>query len=465
MLPLTIHDFCRLTGAEIAGTVDGQQTISRVVIDSRQVRSGDVFFALPGEHCHGVEHAAAADAAGAVITVTGDDVAASCPTPCAVVRNPIQALGQLARSHRRHHDALVIGVTGSVGKTTARRLIASVLSAADKGIQSPSNFNNLLGLPLSLLQLSERDAFAVLEIGASEKGEIRTLAAIAEPEFGVVTRVAPAHLRGFESLRGIQHEKQKLVEALPETGVAFLNADDPLTAHMQKAAKGKVVLYGESADAHVRCTFVKSSNECLNLCVDSHQYSVHITGRHHVSSVLAAIAVGLETGMPPDQIQEGLDSFTSLPGRCCPETIGSWTLIDDAYNASPASVIAAADVLADWETSGRRIMVLGDMMDLGEHAEDCHFAVGGRLCSARIDHVLAFGQFAEETGLGFLNSGGSSNRISVFPAMEQLLCILDIIVSPNDVVLIKGSRVTKTERIRDWMLTQLQSRLQNRAAA
>ncbi len=326
-------------------------------------------------------------------------------------------------------------------------MIASVLETAHTGIQSPRNFNNHLGVPLSLLELQEGDEFAVIEIGADGPGEIQALTSIAEPEFAVVTRVAPTHLRGFKSLTGVQHEKQALVTLLPTDGVAFLNQDDPLVASMASATRARVVTFGCSESADIRATTVESVDGKITVNVDGFRYEVPVCGRHNSTNIIAAIAVGLEVGIAPDQINAGLQKFRPQQGRGVVSKLGTWTIIDDTYNSSPCSVAAAAKTVAEFTTGHHRVLVLGDMLDLGDQAADLHYGIGATLASSSVEHVALTGEFADDVVEGFLSSGGNINRISSFANPHTLVDMLDCLLSDGDVVLVKGSRATAMERI------------------
>ncbi len=444
---LTVQEFISLVDGTVQGTVNLSATIEGCVIDSRQVRSGDAFFALSGNNQHGVQFCDAAVRDGAVVVVVDEQASAQCATPHVSVPDAEIALAMLANHNRRQSEALVIGITGSVGKTTTRRMIASVLETIHTGIQSPRNFNNHLGVPLSLLELQQGDEFAVIEIGASGPGEIRALTSIAEPEMAVITRIAPCHLRGFESVQKIQLEKVRIIATLPEDGVAFLNSDDPLVSELNKCTRARVVTFGTSGSPDVLATSVTVNKGQLRVVVDEHEYVVPVCGRHNVCSVLAAIAVGMEIGVSVEGIQDGLRKFQSEPGRCVLSQLGTWTVIDDTYNSSPASVSAAIRTLEEFSSCNHRVLVLGDMLDLGDQAADQHYGIGASLASCQLDHIAVTGEFAPDLVEGFLSSGGNPNRISEFSDVTMLTTMLDCILSDDDCVLVKGSRATEMERV------------------
>lgn len=451
MYSLSIEQVCRIVGGRAQGIANLQATITGCVIDSREVQPGDLFFALPGTQAHGLQFAEAAVEDGACCVVVEDDCAPLCPVPCIVVPDVLNALAALGRHNRLQSDALLVAVTGSVGKTTTRSMIAHVLASTHTGIQSPRNFNNHLGVPLSLLEIEPGDEFAAIEVGASGPGEIARLAHIAAPEFAVITRVTPAHLQEFESLQAVASEKRKLIESLSRDGVAFLNADDPLVAGMRRSTKARVVTFGRSDDADVRVTDVQTDGRSLQVTIDDFTYCLPVGGTHFVTSVAAAVAIGLEIGIPPESIREGLSCFRAMAGRCAIETAGSWTVIDDTYNSSPASIAAAVELLEAQSHSHHRLLVLGDMLDLGDQSPDLHFGVGARLANSSLDHILMIGEYTDDLADGFFSSGGSLNRLSLFHDWSTLCAMLDLLISDGDAILVKGSRGTYMERAVDYL--------------
>lgn len=433
------------------GPLNSAAVVDGGVIDSRDVRQGDAFFALPGSQHHGIQFAADALSLGAQVVVADASVSAQTDAPHIAVADAEIALAQLANHNRHRSDALVIGVTGSVGKTTTRQLITSILETVHTGIQSPRNFNNQLGVPLSLLELQEGDEFAVIEMATSRAGDITALASIAEPEMAVVTRVAPAHLAGLHSLQAVQKAKQELVQAMSADGTVFLNIDDPLVAAMASATQARVITFGTSESADVRAASIQTLDDQIQVVVNDYQYLIPICGHHNATNLLAAIAVGMEVGLTEDQIAAGLQAFRPTSGRSFVSSIGPWTVIDDTYNSSPASVSAAIRMAEDFQHAAHRILVLNDMLDLGDHAADLHYGVGALLASSKVDHVAVLGEFSADVVEGFLASGGSLNRISRFSDLNLLNSMLDCLLSPNDLVVIKGSRDTHMERVMELL--------------
>ena len=446
MFERTIQQFCEITGSRISGDLSPDSVVNDAVTDSRLSRPHTLFFALPGSETHGICFANDAHAQGAVV-VADEESAVEFEGPLIIAIDPHRALQQLARFNRRQSDALVIGITGSVGKTTTRRLLTSVLSSVHAGIQSPANYNNELGVPLSVLQIEDDSEFAVIEMGARHSGDITELCHIALPEFAIITRVAPSHLSSFDSVEAIAATKRELIESLNASGTVFLNADDHYVMAMASSANCRVVPFGQSPNADLQYEIVDASNTQLVLQMAGQKFFVQICGRHQASGVAASIAVALELGISGDDIQAGLDGFEPADGRMVLRKIDGVDVIDDTYNANPASVQAATMMLDNWRTQGRRVFVFGSMLDLGDQSAELHFAMGVVMSQTGIDHTVAYGEYAGDVAEGFLSAGGQLSRISVFDTEATLLSILDCIVDQGDAVLVKGSRGMAMERI------------------
>ncbi|MBL8815895.1 MAG: UDP-N-acetylmuramoyl-tripeptide--D-alanyl-D-alanine ligase [Planctomyces sp.] len=472
MFPLSPEQLLSVIGGVAKTTLPPDlQLLTGVTIDSRSVRQGDIFFALPGSRQHGVEYAAQAVQSGAACVVV--DSSAVMTSDQLNLNGLIEvpdcraALWKLAEWNRQQTDAVLIAVTGSVGKTTTRQMIAAVLSEEFRGIQSPASFNNELGVPLSLLLLSPEHEFGVLEIGASAAGEIARLAGLVQPELSVVTRVAEAHLEGFGTIEGVQRGKQELVEATSSAGVVFLNADDERVLSMRNATSARVVLFGNRIQGQFSAEQVRVDADGLRLNISGEEYLLPEVQRHLVTSVLATVAVATTLGLSADRIRSGLAKFKVPSGRGNTVMMSPWFVVDDAYNASPASVVAAATSLAELKTGGKRILVLGDMLELGNTAETLHFQTGKAIASLNIDHVMVMGEFRDAFLTGFCVGGTAGretnlnrdsernlmNKISVCRDLQLLTFVLDCFLSPGDVVWVKGSRGVSMERVVRFLIS------------
>ncbi len=461
MQPTTLNELIDATGGRPVGAARSLIVSGPVTIDSRQVEPQGIFWPVAGEHQNG--HAFLADAwkRKAALCVIDEQHASHIGwsfrrRPYLVVRDTVEALQQFAHFHRGRSDAFVVGITGSVGKTTTRQMLHAMLSAGNRGVQSPANFNNHLGVPLSLLQITPEDEFCVLELGASHIGEIRALCEIAQPEAGVLTTIAPAHLDEFGSLDNVMQAKSELLTSIAEHGFAIINGDDERCRALAVKSRCEVIFIGEHAFNDIVATNVEHHNGRLTFRVGRTPFEVAAAGRHLLTSALATIAVGRQIEMDDDLIAAGLANFRPVEGRCKPLVVGRWTVIDDTYNASPSSVMAACRVLADWRTSGKKLLLLGDMLALGDESEGYHQQIGSFISRAAIDRLIVVGEgaalAAEQARLSGMDPGCIG--ICIDDAMAHFL--LDLWLAPGDVVLIKGSRGMHMERFITYLSEQAQ---------
>jgi UDP-N-acetylmuramoyl-tripeptide--D-alanyl-D-alanine ligase len=448
---ITLHDLERLTGGRWLNLEPGQRgstSLPRVVIDSREVAQGDVFWALPGQHVEGSVFSADAFARGAVGVVT--ELSAVSPPVGRwglAVSDSRRAMWQAAVGQREQFGGRVIGVTGSVGKTTTREMIHTVLGSRYRGQASRRNHNNHLGVPLSLLAWRAGDDYAVVELAASAPGEIAELARLARPEIGVITTIGEAHLAGFGGREQVAAAKGELLAALPEKGVAVLNGDDDTLRRLARRFNVKTIWFGKRAACDLVATDLHYRNGLLRLRVDGYPIVVPVWGRHHLTSVLAAVAVGKEWGLSLADMAAALAGFVAQPMRCQVTEVCGAKLINDCYNASPTSMRAALDLLREFDAPGRRIVVCGDMRELGCDEAKWHRQLGDEVvtrCGA--DLLVACGERAEEVVAGARQRGMPSNRALICDDPLQAARRLRHVMRPGDVVLLKGSRAMAMER-------------------
>jgi len=445
----------------------GSETIALrgVRIDSREVEPGDLFVALPGERTDGHQYVESAFEGGALVALVSRRVGSGetidvrqTPLPEAVrtpvsvlVDDTLRALQTLARARRSAHVGLrVIGVTGSVGKTTTKEAIASVLSQRYRTLRSEGNYNNEIGLPLTLMALRPEHERAVLEMGMYDLGEIALLCGIAAPQIGVITNVEPVHLERLGTIERIAQAKKELVDALPPGGVAILNGDDRLVAGMDLPAGVTRVTFGLDPGNLVRAVDIRSSgldgvrfvaqvNDLPDLGVRAGErgFRLRTLGTHSVAPALAAVAVGLVEGLTGDEIEAGLlaqgHGLRLLPRRAASGAI----LLDDTYNASPRSVTAALDLLNECE--GRHVAVLGDMLELGASEEEGHRSVG-RHCAAIVDDLVVVGRRASLIAEEAITTGLPEEAVHRVDDVAGARAALAGRIGDGDVVLVKGSR-------------------------
>ena len=418
-------------------------------IDSRTVGPGQLFFAVKGERLDGHDFVEQALEKGAVAAVVREDQLGRYPTKARLltVEDTLVALQTLATAVRKRWGKPLIAVTGSAGKTTTKEAIAHVLSARFRVLKSEGNFNNHFGLPLMLLKLEPEYDVAVIEMGMSHAGEIRALAKIAQPEIGVVTNVAPVHLEFFDSLAGIARAKYELVESLPARGTAVLNADDDYVSQFGRDFKGKVVMYGTRAAADVRAEAIQSKGrEGVEFDVVIGGVREHATlplvGEHNVLNALAAVAVGLERGLKPSEAVTALGSLAPADKRGQVLQVGNITVINDCYNSNPKALDAMVDALAAIPAK-RRIVVAGEMLELGLAGEEMHRQAGLHIAGKRIDVLLGVRGLAEAM-VGAAKQAGI--RAEFVAASEDAGEWLAREARDGDVVLLKASRGVKLEK-------------------
>jgi UDP-N-acetylmuramoyl-tripeptide--D-alanyl-D-alanine ligase len=439
----------------------GSAPIRGGAVDSRKVEAGNAFFALPGERTDGHNYladAAAAGAAGLVVSHAPDTallnpIDADARPTVVLVPDVLAALHAAASAWRARFDPLVVGVTGSIAKTSTKEQVAQVLAQRWTVLRNQANENNEIGLPLTLLRLAPTDDVAVLEMGMYTPGDIAILAELAQPRIGVVTAVRPTHLARAGSIEAIERGKRELVEALPVGGTAVLNADDERVTRMaeQRGSQLRVLRYGFADTADVTATNIESLAEegmrfSLQLPGAVTPARIPALGRHSVHNALAAAAVGHALGLDAATIVSGLAQPFSVPHRTTLIHAGDWRILDDTYNAAPDSMAAALDLLAS--LPGRRVAVLGEMLELGDLSDAAHRAVGAHAARAA-QLLVAVGPFANLYVAGARAAGMGSEQILEARDREDALNKLERLLRPGDVVLVKASRGAELDLLVD----------------
>jgi UDP-N-acetylmuramoyl-tripeptide--D-alanyl-D-alanine ligase len=436
------------------GGFDPEHLAQGYSIDSRSVRAGQLFFAVKGERLDGHDFVEQALKNGAIAAVVRKDQLSRYPreTRLLAVEDTLVALQTLATAVRKLWGKPLIAVTGSAGKTTTKEAIAHVLSTRFQVLKSERNFNNHFGLPLMLLKLEPEYDVAVIEMGMSHAGEIRALARIAQPEIGVVTNVAPVHLEFFDSLAGIARAKYELVESLPANGVAVLNGDDEYVSQFGRDFKGKVVMYGTRATADVRAENIRpkglegSEFEVVIGSVREHA-TLPLVGEHNVLNALAAVAVGLERGLKLAEAAGALATLVPADKRGEVLQLSNITVINDCYNSNPKALEAMVDALAA-TAAKRRIVVAGEMLELGPAGEEMHRQAGQHIAEKKIDALLGVRGLAQAMVEGARKAG---TRAEFVAGPEEAGEWLAREVRDGDVVLLKASRGVKLEKaLESW---------------
>ena len=479
MKPLTLEEVIHA----INGTVDRSNpggSVKRVTTDSRDVQSGDLFVAIRGERFDGHDFVGDALAQGAMAAVvamsdklpqpvTPRTRQSQPPADALLIRvdDTVAALGRLGRYHRRcamDGSMTVIAVTGSNGKTTTKSMIAHVLSERWPGKASVKSYNNQIGVPITLLAAEPSDRFVICEAGTNAPGEIDTLGAMIEPDIAVITGIAPAHLERLGSIEKIAIEKLALLHHLKPDGCALVNIDNPILRSALRRDPAlrdmKLVTLGQCADADLRITDrrIEGTTGLSFVLNDRFHYRLKLAGRHNALNALAAIGVGRRLGMHDDEIADRLASFIPPPMRLQIDKMGPLTIINDAYNANPESLVAALDVLNDLPAPGRRVVILGDMRELGTAAEELHRLAAQEVAKRQIDVVIAVGEHAKlivSTIRDHSNGGIDTHTYaSTVLAKRRLTSHL----RSDDTVLVKGSRALALEQLieimRRWVTTE-----------
>jgi UDP-N-acetylmuramoyl-tripeptide--D-alanyl-D-alanine ligase len=429
--------------------------VGRLVTDSRQIEPGDVFWALPGPRHDGADFAVEAAMRGAAGIVAARPFEPWAGRWSLEVPDAMLALWETARWHRGALAGRVVAVAGSVGKTSTREMIHAVLRTQLAGRASPLNFNNHVGLPLSLLRVRPADDYGVLELAASAAGQIRELAELARPHVAVVTRIADAHLGLFGGMDAIVRAKLEILEELPADGWAVLPGDDVRLRGAVSGCRANVLWYGRGGDCDFAAGQIEHRGGMLCFHVDGAPIRVPVWGRHHLGAALAALAVGRIFGLSDEDIAAGLENYQPPPQRCRVWRHDDLTVIDDSYNASPCAMQAALELLREMETPGRRVVVLGDMADLGREAQRLHRRLGEQVVSAcGADLLLAVGEMAPVVILGACAAGMPAHAALACRDLDELVAALDHHLAAGDAVLVKGSRKMAMEQV----VQQLQTR-------
>lgn len=450
---LTLGTVVRVTGGRI---LRGHRTLQLTGIstNTHTLRNGELFFALHGRthDAHRFLPQAAAAGAGAAVVHRDDLIALAPHLPVVRVPDTTRALGDLAHWHRSQCEGTtVIAVTGSNGKTTAKDMLYHILSGVVRSIRSHKSFNNHVGVPLTLFQMRPDDVYAVVELGTNSPGEIARLCEIADPEIGLLTNVSATHIEGLGSVRGVAREKAALVRHTCRRAGAFYNADDFWSREIAKATNGSLYSFGLDNQADVRAGLPVWDDQSISFKMmgDGPRLTLPIPGRHNMLNALGAIAVARKLGIDWGTIAERLASFKLPDMRMQRIELGEILLINDAYNACPASMEAAIDTLQRVRRPGRKILVLADMLELGGQAIDCHRKLGQLIANFDIDYLLGVGEHTAEVLDSAGRHGMSPHDLSLAQSKDQLAGTLLDLIGPGDTVLFKGSRSNKLEEVVD----------------
>jgi len=424
--------------------------VSGITTDTRTAKPGELFFAIRGERFDGhmfLTQAAQTGCVSSVVCLDGEprpEIAGQFRGGLIGVPDSTKALGDIAAANRASLTGTVVAVTGSNGKTTVKRMIEHVLSRRLSGKCSPKSYNNRIGVPLTLLSADGGDQYVICELGSSAPGEIETLAAIAQPGVAVITNVAETHLEKLVSLEKVAAEKASLLGRLLPDGLAVVWADNPILTRLSKSYGRRAVTFGASKSADLRLTGYQSKGRAQRLQVNGREWiNLPLPGTHNAMNALAAIAVAQRFGFSQSDAGEALADFTGEQMRLEWTDCGRISLINDAYNANPASMLAAAEVLSD-QAGPRRVLIAGDMGELGNQSQQLHLRTGKQIAVTRVDLLIGVGPLGRYIAEGAAEAGLAT---ADFDTVEDAAVAMAGLLKPGDVALVKASRVVRMERL------------------
>ncbi len=432
------------------------EAFTRISIDTREINRGDLFCALKGERTDGHEYVGEAIAKGAVAALVSEKAVQKIPSlkeyPLIICSDSFKGLQDLARLHASHLKTKIIAVTGSAGKTSTRQLIAHVLSDAYTVSQSRRNFNNEIGLPISILDIRPDAEFAVLEMGAGHVGDITSLCRIIRPDSALITSISEAHIEGFGSLKNVQKGKFELFDNTKEDGTLFINLDDSLIAEYPETAK-RCVTYSMKRNAAITLT-IFDIDSLGRYILDFNGIHIYLRslGFGAAQNALAACAVAQSLNVPANQIKRKLEEFEPPAGRGNVINQDGITLVNDTYNANPLSVSMAIKTLNEMKPRGKRIFVLGDMLEMGDLSRLSHENIGAQIASSRIDYLFCYGPETLQT-VKMARMLDMANAIH-FDTLDSLTNTIKTLQKEGDTIYVKGSRGMAMERVVNYLTEQ-----------
>lgn len=457
MLPVWTSPMQKMTLEKIAKVCHGRyfgnesaksEEISMVTIDSRTVERNSLFVAIKGERVDGNTFVAGAYADGALCCMSEEEPEDK-TRPYIVVDSCYQALKDMAELYRTLCPAKVVGITGSVGKTTTKEMIASVLSQHFHVLKTKGNFNNEVGVPLTLFRLRKEHEIAIVEMGISDFGEMTRLTKMVQPDSCVITNIGQCHLENLHDRDGVLKAKTEIFTHMNPNGHIYLNGDDDKLITVQSDGKRQITFFGNGKDNCVRAEKVenlglKGTKMMVVTPDEQFEVTVPVPGKHMVLNALAAIAIGLDMGMTTEEIAKGIRAFRPVGGHSSIEETAHFTLIDDCYNANPVSMKAGIDVLSD--ASGRKVAILGDMFELGTKERKMHYEVGEYAVQKGIDLFICVGSLAKEIA-NALEKAGKETSVFYFAQKEAAMEMLPSLVKEGDTILVKASHGMHFEKI------------------
>ncbi len=443
-----------------------KRRFSGISTDTRTLRPGELFVALKGENFDGHQFVDQAMSRGATAVIVALRQTETVPiqglqVPVIGVTDTLRAFGDLAEFWRRRHPIPVVAITGSNGKTTTKEMVAAILSRSWKVLKNYGTYNNLVGVPLTLLQLDSAHQAAVVEIGMNQPGEIERLTEIVRPDVGMITNIQPAHLEGLGDLAGIQAAKGALFAGMEATATIVVNRDDPRVTELASTFTGRQVGFSTTSGAaeitlnRVISMDLNGSRFLLKLPDEIVEISLPVLGRHHINNAVAATAVAWGLQLPTSTIGDALANFQPVEKRMEILTLpGNIHLINDSYNANPGSMAAALETLMQVNKKGRGFAILGDMLEMGEETASLHKQVGRKAAKEGVDHLLAMGEQASHLLAGAAEAGMANDRLTQASDHKEIALKVHSLLAPGDRVLVKGSRGMRMEKVVEILLSK-----------
>lgn len=453
-LNLTIAEMCEILETEAVGLSRAQcRRKVKICTDSRKIEKGCVFWPICGERFDAHQFVAQAKAEGAIMSVVNKSkIQEGVIEAYAPVVDTTEALLKLAKGYQRRFNLKKVAITGSNGKTTTKEMIRMVLSRRYKTMATEGNFNNHIGVPLTLFRLKHTDEMAVVEMGTSGPDEIRPLSMATEPNLAVITNIGASHLERLKNLEGVYHEKMNIVAGIQEGGLLIVNADDPYLSKVRSTKRYKVMTFGIRRGILKPENLQFDENACASFRIGRISYHLNVPGIHNVYNALAAIAVGQALRVPKAEIAKALDAFAATGMRMEIKNAGGFRVVSDCYNANPNSTKMALQTIGNLTNVRHRIAVLGDMLELGGDSLKLHNEIGKMIPESNFDLLLTIGKYSKEICRGAISRGMRKQKAVHFENIHDLTVFLSEHVTLDDVVLVKGSRGMRLEVLVDALL-------------
>ncbi len=450
MFSLNMNEIIMATEGKLLG--EGRcDLVSGVSTDSRKIQSGDLFIPLKGDKFDGHDYISNSFEQGAAVALTQREDLHYPGKSLILVKDTMTAMQKLATYYRSSFSIPFVGITGSVGKTSTKEMIACAIGTKYKVLNNEGNYNNEIGVPQTIFRLDKSHEAAVIEMGMSGFGEMSILTSIVRPDVAIITNIGISHIEKLGSRQNILRAKMEILEGLQPGGLVVLNGDDALLSGVKGLLTKRTVSYGLEEGVNYQAYNVRSYGENgidFDVTVEGKDYTIHVPapGTHNVYNALAAVAAGHELGIPTDELAKGILKYSPSKMRLNIIKENNLTVINDTYNSSPQSVKAALDVMEELEAD-RRIAVLGDMLELGEWSVQSHLETGRQAADKKLDYIVAVGSSASFIAEGAIAAGFASERVAAFQSNAEAVEYLQKILQSGDAILVKGSRGMKMEEI------------------